>query len=270
MPRNRTKGSRLISHFAVAVVEPEFGLNVGYLARTMANFGLSKLFVVSQQPMDSENISRARLFAAHGRWLIDKIEYLDSFERLRRKYKLLIGTTAIEATRKSNLTRRTIAVDACAAKLAPRLNGGKVSCCFVFGRDSTGLTNDELKLCDYCLTIKTGSEYNTLNVSHAAAIFFYEFSKNLSKVDSILDHRPKRNQEGLIQTSTRNQRDRAIRLFERLGEDAEFKQYKRALLRETLKRMFGRGDPTLRELYLLMGLASKASSKIRRLSKVAA
>ena len=268
MPRKRTNESALRRRFAVAMVEPEFGINLGYLARTMANFGISKLLIVSHKPLDLDNLSRARLFAAHGRWLIDKIEYVDSFEKLRRKFKLLIGTTAIEARRKSNLTRRSMTVEACASKLAERLREQKLRSCFVFGRDSTGLTNEELKKCDYCVTIKTGSGYNTLNVSHAAAILFYEFSKHLSKVDSGISSRHPRNRVESTQTSTRKERDRAIKLFERLGEDAEFQKFKAGLLRETLKRMFGRGDPTLRELYLLMGLASKASSKIRRLSRV--
>ena len=118
------------------------------------------------------------------------------------------------------------------------------------------------------MTIKTGSEYNTLNVSHAAAIVFYEFSKHLSKVDSIFGMENRKKGEENTQTSSRKERERAIILFERLGEDAEYKKFKAGLLRETLKRMFNRGDPTLRELYLLMGLASKASSKIKRLSRV--
>jgi len=44
----------------------------------------------------------------------------------------------------------------------------------VFGREGTGLTNAELDQCDATLTIPTSTAYQTLNVSHAAAIVFYE------------------------------------------------------------------------------------------------
>src|SRR5260370_42466380 len=44
----------------------------------------------------------------------------------------------------------------------------------VFGREGTGLTNAELSQCDATLTMPANSEYQTLNLSHAAAIVFYE------------------------------------------------------------------------------------------------
>ena len=264
MPSRKLKPPPALgNNFSAAIVEPEHGINVGYLARAAANFGIAELFVVTPRPLSSPNLSDAKLFASHGRWLIDKMEYVESLEKLRPKFDLLIGTTAIEARRKSNLTRRAIRLETCAKKLATRRERHD---CFVFGRDSTGLTNDELKLCDYCVTIKTGTEYNTLNVSHAAAIVFYEFSKQQAKFVPTGKSR-KKLPSSLNRPSTRNERDRAILLFKKLGEEAEFKNYKTGLLQETLKRMFARGEPSMRELYILMGLASKASSKLRRLSK---
>jgi tRNA/rRNA methyltransferase len=256
------------SRFSIAMVEPEHGRNLGYLARAAANFGIEELFVVGPRQLDSGNLSDARIFASHGRWLIDEIQYVESLEKLRHKFALLIGTTAIEARRKSNLIRRTIRLEACAKRLADRGEKPKQRDCFVFGRDSTGLTNEELKKCDYCVTIKTGSAYNTLNVSHAAAIVLYEFSRQHSKTSSISNRKtPERIPSSLNRASTRKERDLAIFLFEKLGEEAEFKNYKVGLLQETLKRMFARGEPSMRELYILMGLASKASAKLQRLSK---
>ncbi len=266
------KSSRVLglgSRFSVAVVNPEHGINLGYLARAAANFGIAELFVVGTRRLDSQNLSDANLFASHGRWLIDKIHYVDSLEKLRRKFPLLIGTTAIEARRKSNLTRRSTSLDICARRLfSDRKERSNHRDCIVFGRDSTGLTNDELRLCDYCVTIKTGSAYNTLNVSHAAAIVFYEFSREQVKTASVSNQiNPRKGSSSLNRASTRKERDRVMHLFEKLAEEAEFKTYKTGLLQETLKRMFARGEPSLRELYILMGLASKASSKLQRLSK---
>jgi tRNA (cytidine32/uridine32-2'-O)-methyltransferase len=157
--------------------------------------------------------------------------------------------------------------EACASKLAARKRSGKIEDCFVFGRDSTGLTNLELKKCDYCVTIRTGSEYNTLNVSHAAAVLFYEFSKQFSKANLETKIKFPKNVSRQNQPATRRERERAIMLFQQLGKDAEFKYFEAGLLQESLKRLFGRSDPTVRELYILMGLASKASNKICRLSK---
>jgi tRNA C32,U32 (ribose-2'-O)-methylase TrmJ len=49
----------------------------------------------------------------------------------------------------------------------------------VLGRDTTGLTNDEIKMCDITTVVETGSRYKTLNVSHAAAILLYLVSRDV-------------------------------------------------------------------------------------------
>jgi len=43
------------------------------------------------------------------------------------------------------------------------------------GRDTTGLKREELALCDVIVTIRTDSDYQTLNISHALAILLYVF-----------------------------------------------------------------------------------------------
>jgi tRNA/rRNA methyltransferase len=256
-----------LASFATAIVEPEFGINLGYLARTAANFGMKKLVVVSGRKLEKEKFSTALLFAAHGRSLVENLEYSSSVQSLKRKFKILIGTTAIEAKRKSNLTRRTLGLEECSRTIISQVKSQsrkKTDACFVFGRDTTGLTNEELRECDYSLTIRTLSNYKTLNVSHAAAIVFYAFVRaagsvgtNNEKVKRPLESTP---------LSSRKERKRVVNLFLKLAVDSEFQSFKGKLLRETLERVLNRSDPTLRELYLLMGLASKADSKIKRLS----
>jgi len=241
----------------LAVVEPEFGLNLGYVARTMANFGLQKLIVVSPKRLDRKRLDEAKLFASHGKKLIDEIKFVPSMARLREKFPLLIGTTAIEGTRKANLTRKTLGVEECACKVADRISARPSTSCIVLGRDTTGMTNEELKSCDYNMTIRASNEYNTLNLSHAAAIILFVFSE-------ILQKNPTQTKEKTA--STRKERERAILIFEELAEASEFQKFKSGLLTEAMTRLFDRGEPSLREIYLLMGLASKATSKIRRLS----
>ena len=241
----------------MAVVEPEFGLNLGYVARTMSNFGLQKLIVVSSKRLDRKRLDEAKLFASHGRKLIDEIKFVPSMAKLREKFPLLIGTTAIEGTRKANLTRKTLGVEECASKLADRISARPSTSCIVLGRDTTGMTNEELKSCDYNMTIRASNEYNTLNVSHAAAIILFVFSESLEK-------NPTQTKE--VAASTRKERKRALLLFEELAEASEFQRFKSGLLSEAMTRLFDRGEPSLREIYLLMGLASKATTKIRRLS----
>jgi TrmH family RNA methyltransferase len=264
----------ILSNIGVAVLQPEFGINLGYIARAMANFGLDKLTLVTNNRKFPENqLREAILFSAHARYLLEKMNYVETIDDLRQHYELLIGTTAIEARRKSNLTRRTLDIEECAEIVTKRITRRPAEAIIVFGRDTTGLTNEELSGCDYTFTIRTGSKYNTLNVSHAAAISFYIFSQKIKIASSAERSEFKGHIAGWYRGSnesiipSRKERDRAVSLFEELAENAEFQEFKKGLLREALNRMFNRGDPSLREIFLLMGLASKASSKIERLAK---
>jgi tRNA/rRNA methyltransferase len=260
------------SRFAVAVVEPEYPMNLGYTARTMANFGLNQLYVISP----SKKLLRhpeAMKFASHGHDIVENAKFTQSLDVLRNHFKLLVGTTAIRGKRKSNITRKTLALEESIPKILDsyarsttrhELDSSKKQekgLCFVFGRDTTGLTNDELRKCDYNVTIITGTRYNTLNISHAAAIIFYAFREYLRhhrifhKVETLGERKP-----------TRKEKDRVVTLFQELALVSGFQRFKEEKLAETLYRVLNRGDPSLRELYLLMGLASKAQAKIRYLS----
>ncbi|MDP2908500.1 MAG: TrmH family RNA methyltransferase, partial [Nanoarchaeota archaeon] len=47
----------------------------------------------------------------------------------------------------------------------------------LFGREDSGLTNEEIMKCDFIVSIPASKEYPVLNISHAAAIILYEISK---------------------------------------------------------------------------------------------
>ena len=57
-------------------------------------------------------------------------------------------------------------------------NLGKVL--ILLGREDIGLKNEELKICDVVVSIPANPEYPIMNVSHAAAINFYEIYKKVS------------------------------------------------------------------------------------------
>lgn len=50
----------------------------------------------------------------------------------------------------------------------------------VFGRESTGLTNDELQRCQYHINIPTNTEYSSLNLAAAVQVICYELNCHLS------------------------------------------------------------------------------------------
>jgi len=113
----------------------------------------------------------AAVYASHAADVLDSA-IVTTFDRVRRENELLIATTAIRASKRSNVIRRSVAPD----RLHSLLLSSKTSS-IVFGRDTTGLTNEEIKSCDVTMTIETAPTYRALNLGHAVAITLYLASK---------------------------------------------------------------------------------------------
>ena len=156
---------------SLTLVGPEYPINVGYTARLAKNFGIRKLFLV--QPRFDRRV--ASVYAAHGADVIENAEEM-SLAQLRRRHDLLVATTAIPATRRSNVNRLSVSPE----EISEYVSSSKSSS-IVLGRDTTGLRNEEIAKCDIVTTISTGTGYRTMNVSHSAAILLYIMSRSKAK-----------------------------------------------------------------------------------------
>ena len=83
---------------------------------------------------------------------------------------VVVGTSSVAAKSSSNVSRVAITPK----QLAERIVSAKGTVAIVFGRESSGLTNQELEACDFIVTIPASQDYNVLNVATAASIIFYE------------------------------------------------------------------------------------------------
>ncbi len=158
-----------LEDITVAFVEPLYEINVGYVARCMKNFGLSKLVLVKPRCKIG---SEAFRFAAHAQDVLSEARIVPSLEDLKKYYDLIAGTTAI-VTEELSSVRRWITP----AEFAGRIAQQEGSILVVLGREDIGLTNSELSLCDIVVSIPANPDYPVMNVSHASAIIFYEIYK---------------------------------------------------------------------------------------------
>src|SRR3989441_9252495 len=133
----------------------------------MKNFGLSDLHLVNPIAVLGPS---GRMRAGHAQDILDSIVGHRSLKEALEGLDLSIGTTAQKSYAHSNLVRKPMTP----RELGRVLGNQAGTVGIVFGREGTGLTNVELGQCDATLTIPSVSEYQTLNLSHAAAIVFYE------------------------------------------------------------------------------------------------
>ncbi len=213
-------------------------MNVGYVARLAKNFGVGRIYFVNPKV----DLSAASIYAAHGVDMLDRAETTD-FGKLRKIHDLLVATTAIRGRRKGNLVRRIMKAE----RAATYIRSAK-SPSLVMGRESTGLKNDEIRLCDVVTSIDTGTEYGTLNLSHALAILLYLTSTtDLSRV----------------RLQSRSVRELFARNLYELGVSARFQKHRADRLSEAAKRIALTSQSGEKEMLLMTGIFRKAVQTIR-------
>ncbi len=223
----------------VVLVEPLYETNVGHIARVMKNFGLDDLCIINPR---IELGRESRIFAAHAKDVLDNVKISRSLSKAIADADITIGTTARPGKSSRNVLRSTIDPTTVARRAIS--NKGKVA--IVLGRDTTGLSNKELSLCDLTLTIPTNPEYPTMNVSHAAAVIFYELFKVCRK---------KRNSKERI--PDKKVMNRLMGFFNELAARSELPTHRRKLANRAFRNIISRSFITQRETSLLMGVFRK-------------
>ncbi len=151
----------------VVLVEPEGSGNIGAIARVMKNFGFHNLALVNPK---CEIGLETRKYAMHAWDIVQKAEVLDRYDEIfDLDADLFVGTTA-KVFKETNTSRASMTP----RELAKQLENTSAKLALVFGRESSGLTNQELRKCDIVLNIPTSEEYKAMNLSHAVAVILYE------------------------------------------------------------------------------------------------
>ncbi|WP_119344858.1 RNA methyltransferase [Facilibium subflavum] len=156
----------MLDKIRIVLVETSHMGNIGSAARAMMNMSLSQLYLVNpkQQPDD-----HAHAVAAHADALVKNAHVVTSLEEALEGVALVIGTSA--RTRRMDLP--LINVKSAAQKsIEKTAQGGEVA--IVFGRERTGLYNNELLMCHIHAYIPTNEVYNSLNLAQAVQVFCYE------------------------------------------------------------------------------------------------
>lgn len=152
----------------LVLVGVEGKINMGFIIRLAENFGVEDICVVS--PGFSIDDPEVREFAAGGARALSRVRVAESLSECLRGASLSICTTAKSSG--NDVLRVSVPSDTVKYILP---ESGVVA--LVFGRESVGLTRGELSRCDIVSVIETGTDYQTMNLSHAVAIYLYEVAR---------------------------------------------------------------------------------------------
>ena len=235
---------------AIVLVEPQYPINVGHIARLMKNFGLKRLYFVRPHFDKAE----ATKYSTHGKDVLMTAKTV-TLSHLRKKFDVLIGTTAIRATSKLNILRESISAEQIAKIIH---DASTKNFCILLGRESSGLKNEELEICDLVVTIDTKTGYRTMNVAYALAILLYEISKLKSEV-------PAKKSKKRVDPASQQDIDLLLKYITAVADASNYDLHKKPLLGTAAKNLLAKSTPTTKEVMLLVSLLRKSLLTIERL-----
>jgi tRNA/rRNA methyltransferase len=152
----------------IVLVEPREAGNVGAVARAMKNFGFGELWIVGEHP---ELLPVSGWWASGADDVLASARFAPSLIDAVGDTHLTVATTSMRGrTTPVTFTPRTLA-----AKYASL--GGDQTLALVFGREDSGLTREELVLCQHTAAIPTNAEFPTMNLAQSLCVFAYELSR---------------------------------------------------------------------------------------------
>ena len=154
--------------FGFILVKPQLGENIGACARSMKNFGFSKLHIVSPKINFPNHKAKATSVGAFD--VINKTKIFDETKEAISNFDIVISLSA----RRRNINKKHISLNDFSKIVKKRKN-----CNFglMFGPEASGLSNEDLSFSNYVLQIPTSYKFKSLNLSHSVTIICYEIFK---------------------------------------------------------------------------------------------
>jgi len=155
-----------LENIRIVMINTSHPGNIGAAARAMKNMGLQDLALV--EPLSfPDGEATARASGADD--ILEHAQVVSRLEEAIADAQLVIGASA----RLRSIAWPQLDAEKTAALVAERAEKTAI----VFGREHSGLTNEELERCHYLLHIPTNPDFSSLNVAAAIQVVAYELFK---------------------------------------------------------------------------------------------
>ncbi|GEM85041.1 MAG: tRNA (cytidine/uridine-2'-O-)-methyltransferase TrmJ [Meiothermus sp.] len=164
-----------LENVRIVLVGSQEPMNVGAAARAMQNFGISDLWLVAPEPRVLEDLalhpggSMAYRLAVHAEEILDNLKVVQALPEAVADARLVVGTTVRE---REIYTGPVVGPRPMAQRVAEVAPQGRVA--VVFGRETSGLTTEEIDLSQLIVRIPTAPKQPSLNLAQAVLLLCYE------------------------------------------------------------------------------------------------
>lgn len=233
------------ANIRIVMVHTSHPGNIGAAARAMKNMCLSELVLVAPRDFPSEQAS-ARASGAD-----------DVLANARVVATLAEGVADCRVVIGASARLRTVNWPLLAPRAAAQLatvEAARAPVSIVFGRESSGLSNEELDLCTHLVHIPSNPQYSSLNVAMAVQIISYELMLAAAPAPRVAERKAavasNAEMEGLF-----------AHLEQALDEIGFIDQRRSEKLMRRLRRLFHRAAPASDEVNILRGILSAAQGR---------
>ncbi|HDX4049260.1 TPA: tRNA/rRNA methyltransferase [Enterobacter soli] len=161
-------------HLSIVLVAPARAENIGAAARAMKTMGFTDLRIVDS----TAHLEPATRWVAHGSGdIIDNITTYDTLADALHDISFTVATTA--------RSRAKFHYYATPAELVPLLaekSEWLTKAALVFGREDSGLTNEELELADVLTGVPMVADYPSLNLGQAVMVYCYQLASLMQTI----------------------------------------------------------------------------------------
>ncbi len=241
----------MLDQVKIVLVGTSHSGNIGSAARAMKVMGLSQLVLVDPQ---CEVDEQALALAAGASDIAQNATIVSTLDEALQDCGLVVGSSA----RSRTLEWPMLEPRECGEKFA--VEGQKHPVALVFGRERTGLTNEELQKCHYHVCIPANPEYSSLNLAMAVQTLSYEVR---------VAHLNLEQSQFVAAEPESYPRHKELEMFyshlEKVISDTQFiSREQPGQVMNKLRRLFSRARPEAQELNILRGILTSIEKNLTK------
>ena len=226
-------------HFIL--VRPQMGENIGFVARAIKNFNITKLRIVD--PKCNWPSQKALATSVGANDVLKSSKIYDSVNKSIADLRVVFASTS----RIRKVNKEIISILDLRKKIKKKQKIG-----IMFGPEASGLSNDELNCANYLVKIPTNRKFSSLNLSHSAIIFCFQLFQHFSNKKVIYNSTYKSS------VAKKSQVNKFLNFIINELDKKGFLQpdHKRQSMIRNINNIFHRLNLSEQEIHILLGIFS--------------
>lgn len=245
----------LLNQIKIVMVRTSHSGNIGAAARAMRVMGLYNLTLVEPKQFPSQE---AISLASGAVDVLESAVVVPTLEEALKDCQITYATTA----RPRFISSKLYTVEEATIEAVAGVKNDDQKIAFVFGTERTGLTNEEIDLCQRMMTIPSENSYNSLNISAAIQVVCYELHKAHKQA---LELPLTQSSDEENELATGEMREGFYEQLQEILFQTEFLDpaEPKNIMRK-IRQMYQKRDLTTQEIHLLRGILTSINRKISK------